>query len=166
MNETSFFCYRLKQFGECCGSQCGACQDKEQSICAAAGELPEPVAFINRERWDSDDYGPTVCFTVCFSDTKTGNIEQPLYGPEVLDLLRKAEAARDALRKALEKLVVEIDALRKDAERLNYWAENAAGEFLFDETNHEFIKFLPKKPPRPIKLVKAAIDAAIAGKGE
>jgi len=52
-------------------------------------ELPEPVAFVNRERWDSGDHWPDDCF----SDVKTGDIEQPLYGPEVAERLAAAEEA-------------------------------------------------------------------------
>jgi hypothetical protein len=64
---------------------------------------------------------------------------------------------------ALCDMALEYLKVKEDAERLNYWAEHAAGEFLYDATDHSFVKFLPKKPPRHADQVKAALDAARKG---
>ena len=64
-------------------------------------KVPESVAFVNRERWDSADHWPDDCF----SDVKTGDIEQPLYGPEVLDLLRRETAKNERIKELLREAI-------------------------------------------------------------
>ena len=61
-------------------------------------------------------------------------------------------------------LIAEVEGLRKDTEMLKYWADNAMGEFLYDATDRDFLKFIPKKAPRPAELVYSAIDNAMKGR--
>ena len=59
--------------------------------------------------------------------------------------------------------------LKADARLFAYWAKQAAGEFIYDATDHQYLKFEPKPPVKwaSIELIrKALVDAIYAIESE